>query len=209
MIDEIGLHAVVAREQVREEVLRERRLTMEQVLHDRLIDANDCARFERTRRGNAMRLTRQARFTEKASFRKVRNYGFLAVHRYDSEFYLAILNKENRSGRVALRKDGIARRVFAPRFSSHKPVKRILNVECDLLSRQSANSVRNDLQPMMYSQRQGNRAAHRNPGRRSRNSGEMSSHDWYLSIFESSCKGMNYCQPLQCRYNQDTGGESK
>src|ERR1035438_9929999 len=206
MIDEIGLHAVVASEQVREEMLSERRFTMEQVLHDRLIDADDCARFERIRRGNAMRLTRQAGFTEKASLRKVRNYGFLAVHRYDSEFYLAALNKENRSGRVALRKDGFAGRVFAPRFSGHVPVKRILNVECDLLSRQSANSVGNDLQPMMGSQRQWNRATLRNPRCRSRNSNEMSSHDRYLSIFESSCKGMNYCQPLQCRYNQDTGG---
>src|ERR1035437_10935228 len=206
MIDEIGLYSGVVREQMREEVLRERRLTMEQVLHDRLVNANDCARFERTRRGNAMRLTRQAGFTEKASLRKVRNYGFLAVHRYDSEFYLAALNKKNRSGRVALRKDGFAGRVFAPRFSSHKLVKRILNVECGLLSRRGTKSFRNDLQPMMYSQSQWNRAAHRNPGHRSRNSGEMSSHDRYLSIFESSCKGMNYCQPLQCRYNQDTGG---
>src|SRR5665213_2489464 len=208
MIDQIGLHAVVASEQVRAEILRERQLAMEQVLHHRLVDADDCARFERIHRGNAMRLTRQAGFTEKASLRKVRNYGFLAVHRYDSEFYLAALNKENRSGRVALRKDGFAGRVFAPRFSSHKLVKRILNVECGLLCRRGTKSVRNDLQPMMYSQRQWNRATLRNPRCRSRNSSEMSSHDRYLSIFESSCKSMNYCQPLQCRCNHVTGGES-
>src|ERR1035438_8238548 len=191
MIDEIGLHAVVASEQVREEMLSERRFTMEQVLHDRLIDADDCARFERIRRGNAMRLTRQAGFTEKASLRKVRNYGFLAVHRYDSEFCLAALNKENRSGRVALRKDGFAGRVFAPRFSSHKPIKRILNVECDLLSPQSASFVCNDLQSMMRSQRQWKRATLRDPWCCRRNRSEMSSHDRYLSILENRCKGMN------------------
>src|ERR1019366_372290 len=209
MIDEIGLHAVVASEQVREEMLRERRLTMEQALHDRLIDADDYARFERIRRGSAMRLTRQGAFAEKTTLGKMSNYGFLADHRHHREFYFAILNKENRSGRVALRKDGFAGRVFAPRFSSHKPIKRILNVECDLLSPQSASFVWNDLQSMMRSQRQWKRATLRDPWCCRRNRSEMSSHDRYLSILENRCKGMNYRQPLQRRYNQDTGGESE
>jgi hypothetical protein len=70
MIDQISLHADVAGEQVREELLGELRLAMEQVLHDRLFDANDRAGLKCVRRGNAKRLTRQGSFTEKAARRE-------------------------------------------------------------------------------------------------------------------------------------------
>src|ERR1035441_7786899 len=95
MIDEIGLHAVVASEQVREEMLRERRLTMEQALHDRLIDADDYARFERIRRGSAMRLTRQGAFAEKTTLGKMSNYGFLSDPRHHRDRKSTRLNSSH------------------------------------------------------------------------------------------------------------------
>ena len=102
MIDQVSLHAFVAGEEMREELLGELRLTMEQILHDRLFDANDSAGLKCARRETAKRLTCKGGFTEKASRRKVGDCGFLAAHRYDGELYSATLDVENCIGLVAL-----------------------------------------------------------------------------------------------------------
>jgi len=91
MIDEIGLHAVVPGEHVREELLSELRFAMEQILHCCPIDANDRAGFKCARRGSAMRLTRQEDSPKKL-VAEVGDYSFLAVHRYDGELHLAALD---------------------------------------------------------------------------------------------------------------------
>jgi hypothetical protein len=46
MINQIGLHTEIAGEKVREKLLGELWLTMEQILHHRLIDANNSAGFK-------------------------------------------------------------------------------------------------------------------------------------------------------------------
>ena len=144
MIDQIGLHAVVAGEQVREKVLGELRLTMEQVLHDRLFDANDRAGFKCVCGGNAQQLASQGGFTEEAGRRKMGDYGFLAARRYDGELDLAALDVEDRIGRVALRKDGFTGQVFAPRFSGHEPGQAESEGRMRPLARQSSNRFRHD-----------------------------------------------------------------
>src|ERR1039458_7901033 len=204
MINQIGLHAVVAGEQVAEELPGELRLAAEQVLHGNLVDANDRAGFQRVSGEAAKRPARQGSFTKKAGSRKVSYDGFLAVHGYDGELDLAAMDVENRIGGVAFRKDGLTGQVFTPRFSGQIPVHRTLKVECGLLLRQSGSLVRYQLQFMTGGRRQRIRTAQRNPGRRIRQSSDASSHDRYLSILQGECKGMNYRHPLPRVYNQGT-----
>jgi len=102
MIDEISFHADVACKQVREELLSELRFTMKQALHHGFFDANDAARFNCVRRGDANLLTCQASFTKEAGYRKMCNNSFLATHRYDGELYLATLDVKYSIGLVAL-----------------------------------------------------------------------------------------------------------
>ena len=45
---------------------------------------------------------------------KMRDDGFLAAHGYDGEFNLAALDIEDRTGRVALRKDGFSGLIITP-----------------------------------------------------------------------------------------------
>jgi hypothetical protein len=143
MIDQISLHADVAGEQMLLEMLGELLLTLEQAQHGRLFDANDRAGLKCARRGNAIRLTRQGSFTEKAGLWKVGDYGFLAAHRYDGEIDLATLDVEDCIGQVALQEDGFTGQVFAPGFPGKEPVKEILNVEGGCRTPQSVSPVRN------------------------------------------------------------------
>src|ERR1039457_4858067 len=198
MIDQISLQALIAGKQVFEELLGELWLTMEQFQHERLFDANDCAGLKCVRRGSAKRLSCQGGFTEKASCRKVGDYGFLAVHRYDGELYLAILDVENRIGRVALRKDGFTGQVFSLRSSCREFVQESLKVECGSLPRQSANLLRNNRQLMIRSRRQREGAAQGNPGCSTVHRSETSGHDRYLSVAQSGSKSRNYREPLRC-----------
>ena len=120
MIDQISFHADVAGEHVREELLGKLRLTMEQVQHGSLFDANDGAGLKRDCGGNAKRLACQGAFTEEAGLWKVGDYGFFAAHRCDGKLHLATLNVEHCIGRIALRKNGFAGQVFAPLFSGQE-----------------------------------------------------------------------------------------
>src|SRR5580658_422869 len=153
MIDQIGLHADIAREKMRAEMLGELMLAMKQVMHDPFLDANDGTGLKSFHREALLQLACKGALSKKATGQEMGDYRFLAACGYYSELYFAALDVENRTGRVTLREDRFAASVFAPGFSRNKLVQRTPQVECGHLIWQRVSCRRMAMQLLRCSRR--------------------------------------------------------
>jgi hypothetical protein len=107
----------VARQQVRDERLRELRLAVEQSDHALLADADQAGRRDRARGGHTERLGRQTAFAEEAASFQDADDGLLASRGDDRELDLAALDEEHGIGRVPLGEDDLLVSIRTGRLS--------------------------------------------------------------------------------------------
>ena len=103
MVYQVLFNANVAGEHVMQELLGEARLIVQHPDHFRLLQAHRHAVGHRSGRGHARRLAGKASLADEIAPRQKRDHRLFALVGNNGEFQLALLDLENRVGRVALR----------------------------------------------------------------------------------------------------------
>lgn len=107
LVNQIFLIADVPCQQVDHEHIRHFAFAVKRFHHDFLINSQNSAIGNGTRRPRAQPLSRHAAFTEKIAFSQYSNRRFLAIAGYDSKLDFALLDIEDRVGGVTLRENSL------------------------------------------------------------------------------------------------------